>query len=177
MITGEKTFLRGIVKEDAPIIYQWVNLESLRASTGTLYPISEYEHEDWIKRTVTASDKKLFMICDKESGTPIGTIGLKNFDNLNRRVELYISIGNEKFLSNPNSKGGFGTDAVKTLVNYCFTHLNIHKVTLNVYESNKRAIRCYEKAGFIQEGVLKQHHFSNGKYEDVFVMGIISDYN
>ena len=100
--------------------------------------------------------------------------GLKNFDSINKRAELFISIGNSEFLSTPSSKGGYGTDAVKTLVNYCFNHLNIHKISLNVFASNKRAIRCYEKAGFVQEGLLKQHHFSNGAYEDVYVMAIIS---
>ena len=174
MITGEKTLLRGITKDDASVIYKWVNCEELRSLTGTLYPVSEYEHDEWIKRAVTASDKKLFMICDRETSTPIGTIGLKNFDSINKRAELFISIGNSEFLSTPSSKGGYGTDAVKTLVNYCFNHLNIHKISLNVFASNKRAIRCYETAGFVQEGLLKQHHFSNGAYEDVYVMAIIS---
>lgn len=49
MISGEKVQLRGITHEDASLIYQWVNREDLRDLTGTLYPISEYEHEQWIK--------------------------------------------------------------------------------------------------------------------------------
>lgn len=45
---------------------------------------------------------------------------------------------------------------------------------MNVFTSNLRAIKCYEKAGFKYEGTLKEAHFENGKYEDVIVMGIIS---
>ncbi|MFR0818984.1 MAG: GNAT family N-acetyltransferase [Mediterraneibacter gnavus] len=66
---------------------------------------------------------------------------------------------------------GFGSDAVITFTDFCFTRLNLHKVYLHVFESNKRAIRCYEKAGYKVEGRLVEHHFSNGKYEDVLVMG------
>lgn len=66
---------------------------------------------------------------------------------------------------------GGGTDAVTTLTNFCFSHLNLHKVYLHVFESNKRAIRCYEKSGYKIEGKLKDHHFSKGRFEDVLIMG------
>ena len=127
MITGEKTVLKGLTKESASLIYQWVNQEQLRALTGTVYPVSEYEHEEWIKKMATASDKKLFLICCKEENKPIGTVGLKNFDWLNRKAELFISIGDQAYVS-----GGYGTDAVKTLVKYAFDHLNLHKISARV---------------------------------------------
>lgn len=167
MIHGEKVILRGIKKSDAPFIYEWVNQEELRDLTGTLYPISEYEHERWIESVTVNPDNKLFAICFEDKC--IGTIGLKNFDHVNRNAELFISIGAEE----AKNCGG-GADAVKTLVDYCFMHLNIHRIYLHVFESNKRAIRCYEKAGFIIEGRLKDHHFAKGKYEDVLVMGRVS---
>ena len=66
-----------------------------------------------------------------------------------------------------------GTDAVETLVNYCFRHLNFHKIYLHVFESDIMAIKCYENAGFTVEGELKDHHFSNGKYENVLILSKI----
>lgn len=173
MITGEKTIIKGLTKESAAKIYEWVNQEDLRALTGTIYPVSEYEHEDWIKQMATSKDKKLFLICDKQSGEAIGTIGLKNFDQHNRNADLFISIGSQSHISTKSYSGGYGTDAVKTLVEYCFNNLNLHKVSVRVFVSNQRAVRCYEKAGFKREGLLKEHHFSNGKYEDVILMGMI----
>ena len=164
MITGNRVIIKGVTKDSSKEIYKWVNIEELRSLTGTLYPISEYEHDEWIKNATTSSDRKLFLVEDKLTSENIGTIGLKNFDNINRNAELFISL---------SKYGGFGSDAVATLVNYCFEHLNLHKVYLNVFESNKRAIKCYLKAGFIQEGVLKEHHFNKGNYEDVIVMAVI----
>ena len=163
MISGEKVIIRGLTKNDAKDIYNWVNQEDLRTLTGTLYPISEYEHQEWMQNVTTSQNKKLFLVADKQTGESLGTIGLKNFDYINRNVELFISLA---------VSGGYGTDAVHTLVEYCFNHLNMHKVYLYVFESNTRAQRCYEKAGFKKEGILVDHHFSNGKYENVFVMGI-----
>lgn len=89
-------------------------------------------------------------------------------DVINRNAELFISIGESKNL------GGYGTDAVSALVGFCFAHLNYHRIYVNVFTSNLRAIKCYEKAGSKYEGTLKEAHFENGKYEDVIVMEIIS---
>lgn len=171
MIIGEKVVIQGITKESAHQIYRWVNSEELRSLTGTVYPVSEYEHEKWIECQATASDRKLFIVSDKESKECIGTIGLKNFDWINRNVELYVSLGG-LFTSEKVCGGGYGTDAVSTLIKYCFRNLNMHKVYLHVFESNKRAIRCYEKAGMKTEGVLIDHHFQNGEFENTLVMGI-----
>lgn len=174
MITGEKTILKGLTRESASLIYKWVNQEELRALTGTVFPVSEYEHDEWIKSVALSAEKKIFLICTKNDERAIGTIGLEKFDYISRNVELFISIGEQSYISPNNQQGGYGTDAVATLVNFCFKSLNMHKVLLRVFESNSRAIRCYEKVGFKKEGTLIDHHFSNGKYENVIIMGIIA---
>ncbi len=169
MITGEKIIIKGITRNSATDIYNWVNIEELRNLTGTLYPVSEYEHEKWIEKQVTSQDRKLFLICDKVTAKGIGIIGLKNIDWQSRNSEIFITIGEEEFRG-----GGYGVDAVKTLVRYCFTHLNLHKIYLRVFESNISAIHCYKKAGFLIEGTLIDQHFCNGKYENIIIMGVVS---
>ena len=168
MIKGEVVTLRGLIKEDEKLIYEWVNRSDLRDKMGTVYPISECEHEKWFEKMCCCNDPKMFAI-EYESKC-IGTIGLKEFDHINSTVELFVRIGDDSARNK-----GCGSDAVSTLVKYCFDHLNIHKVYLNVYASNVGAIRCYEKAGFSREGLLKEHHYINGEYEDVVVMGIINN--
>ena len=91
MISGEIVELRGVCKQDAPLIYKWANREDMRDLTGTLYPISEYEHEKWIQNVTLEKNQKLFAIYYKNKC--IGTIGLKNIDSINRNAELFISIG------------------------------------------------------------------------------------
>ncbi|MBP3626854.1 MAG: GNAT family N-acetyltransferase [Clostridia bacterium] len=166
MITGKKVIIKGISKELAGEIYNIVNKEDFRSLTGTLYPVSEYEHEEWIKRVTCNSEQKLFMVLCKETNCFLGTIGLKNFDHKNRNAELFISL---------DSPGGYGADAVETLVEYCFKHLNLHKIYLKVFDYNKKAISCYEKAGFIREGILADQHFNDGHYTDVIIMGVIAN--
>lgn len=104
MIEGKKTLICGLTKESSSKILEWVNAPEMKKFTGTLYPISEFEHEGWFWNRATSTTDKLFLIKDKESKTDIGTIGLKNIDYVNSNVELYISIGNTSFLSG-NSGG------------------------------------------------------------------------
>ena len=91
MITGKIVELRGICKKDAPLIFEWVNREDIRDLTGTLYPISEYEHEKWMQNVTMSENHKLFAVY--HDNKCIGTVGLKNIDQINSNAELYISLG------------------------------------------------------------------------------------
>lgn len=99
MIRGEKTLICGITRECVPKILEWVNQPELKQFTGTLYPVSEFEHEEWIHRKAISVNEKLFAIKEIESGMYIGTIGLKNVDYINSNAEIYISIGDMNYLS------------------------------------------------------------------------------
>jgi len=53
--------------------------------------------------------------------------------------------------------------------------MNINKIKLDVYSFNIRAIKCYEKLGFKQEGTLRKEIFREGKYHDILVYGMFRD--
>ena len=70
---------------------------------------------------------------------------------------------------------GLGTEAMSLVLRYAFTELNLHRVTLWVFEYNPRAIRSYEKAGFLKEGVVRALVSREGQRHDVHIMGILRD--
>jgi len=70
---------------------------------------------------------------------------------------------------------GYGTDTMITFLDYLFNELGLHRVYLRVQSYNTRALKCYEKCGFIQEGVLRHHCFTRGKHYDELLMGILRD--
>lgn len=70
---------------------------------------------------------------------------------------------------------GYGTDAMKIMLRYAFTELNLRRVTLSVFGYNPRAVRSYEKAGFRHEGRLRGALLKDGKRWDMLYMGIIFD--
>jgi RimJ/RimL family protein N-acetyltransferase len=58
---------------------------------------------------------------------------------------------------------------------YGFNTLNLNRIFLHVFETNPRAIRAYEKAGFSHEGRKRQAEFKNGTYVDILMMSVLKD--
>ena len=59
------------------------------------------------------------------------------------------------------------------LLKYGFETMHLHRIDLKVLEYNRRAIRCYEKCGFQQEGVLRESAYIDGKFYADILMGIL----
>jgi RimJ/RimL family protein N-acetyltransferase len=70
---------------------------------------------------------------------------------------------------------GFGSDAMRVLLRYGFLELGLHRVSLNVFSYNERAIRSYQKVGFVVEGISKNAILREGKRWDMIWMGILLD--
>lgn len=70
---------------------------------------------------------------------------------------------------------GYGTSAMKILINYAFMEKRLNKCSSNVLEGNEPSIKMHEKLGFDQEGVFKQNIFTNGRYYDELFFGLTRD--
>lgn len=112
----------------------------------------------------------MFAICDKSTNRHIGNIKLDNFDWISHTCELGVLIGEKDFWGK-----GIGTEACTLAIQYAFNILNIRKVLLAVYATNIGAIKVYEKLGFVNEGTLRKHIWSNGNYIDKHFMGLFKE--
>lgn len=82
---------------------------------------------------------------------------------------LSISLGRDF------QRKGYGTESTKMLVDYGFKNLQLHKISLEVYEFNKEAIKMYERLGFVKEGHYRKHSFKDGKYVDLIFMSLLNE--
>ncbi|MFQ6000848.1 MAG: GNAT family N-acetyltransferase [Anaerolineae bacterium] len=123
--------------------------------------------ERWFERQLTDEKSRIFAI-ETEKGVHIGNIGLHEIDHKDGKATLGIVIGEKGYWDQ-----GYGTDAIKALLRFAFEELNLHRLYLSVFDFNKRAIRCYEKCGFRQEGVLRESLFRAGRYQNEILMGIL----
>ncbi len=99
---------------------------------------------------------------------PIGRIEWEGLDPQARSAEVMVLIGRPDYWG-----GGYGTDAMVSLLRYLFWSRNLHRVSLSVLAWNARAIRSYEKAGFVREGVLRSDVFDGGRYHDQVLMAVL----
>jgi RimJ/RimL family protein N-acetyltransferase len=98
-------------------------------------------------------------------------IGFIGFDGLNwtdRDTYVAIGIGEPDFWSK-----GYGSDAMRLMLRYGFTQLNLHRISLTVFEQNPRGIRSYEKCGFKHEGRIREFLLRDGQRSDMLHMGIL----
>ena len=68
---------------------------------------------------------------------------------------------------------GYGQDAIRTLLTFVFGEMNLNRIYLRVYADHALAINAYRKCGFVEEGCLRQGVYSEGRYHDMLVMGIL----
>jgi ribosomal-protein-alanine N-acetyltransferase len=69
---------------------------------------------------------------------------------------------------------GLGTEATQLVLGYAFNSLRLHRVDLRVLEYNRRAIRCFEKCGFVREGVEREGALVEGQWETDVMMSILA---
>jgi len=97
----------------------------------------------------------------------IGFGGL-NVSWANQGASLWIGIGE------PDYRGkGYGSDAMRLLVNYAFRELGLYRVGLEVFGYNTRAIHVYEKLGFVYEGAQREALYREGQRYDTLSMSIL----
>jgi RimJ/RimL family protein N-acetyltransferase len=161
MLRGERKVLRPVQRADLSRL--WELLEDLdvksavRDGTGACL-LAHYDARFDQEAATPPQDQGWFAV--EAAGGLIGQGGLYRIDYFNRRCELGIALG-QAFWGK-----GFGQDAVRTLVDYAFTHLNMNRVALQVLADNARAVGAYRKAGFVEEGRLRQHAWVCGRFED-----------
>ena len=115
-------------------------------------------------------DRSLLLVIETE-GTLIGTMQLKNTENLPSRSATFgIMIGDPAYLDR-----GYGTEASTLLLDYVFAVLGYHKINLDLFEYNARALAMYEKLGFVLEGRRRENHWSRGRFWDDILMGVTAE--
>jgi len=168
VISGKRVRLRAIERGDIPTFLKWLDDPQVQRYLGrTPFPLSLAEEERWFERQLNDEKSRIFAI-ETEKGVHIGNIGLHEIDYKDGKATLGIMIGEKGYWGQ-----GYGSDAIKALLRFAFEELNLHRLYLSVFDFNKRAIRCYEKCGFRQEGIVRESVFRHGRYQNEILMGIL----
>ena len=171
MLRGELLNLRPLKKDDLEEIMKWINdIEVTKHLSSINFPVSRLQEEKYLEKMMNKNDKQKHLVIETKEGNYIGQITLDNINWKNRNAELGIVIGKKEYWDK-----GYGTEAIKMLLNYGFNQMNLYNIYLWVFNYNKRGIRCYEKCGFKRDGVLRKSHFYQGKFHNVILMSILKD--
>jgi ribosomal-protein-alanine N-acetyltransferase len=161
MIVSAKVILREKRTDDAWDDYSWETdpeLARLDAAPVLSMPYDEYLKEYSSELLVYYSSGKRFSI-DTLDGKHIGNCSYYNYDEARGDTELGIMIGDRDYWD-----GGYGTDAVTTLVDHIFNNTKLDRIHLKTLNWNTRAQRCFLKCGFNKYG-----ETTRGRYDFVLM--------
>ncbi len=171
MIVGSRVRLRAIERSDLPLFVDWLNDPEVTQGLTIYLPLSTAHEEKWFDQVLNSPMDEQPMLIEALQGDgwlPIGNIGFHNINWRCRSAEVGIFIG-KKSLWNQ----GYGGDAMRLLIQHGFDTLNLNRIALGVYANNPRAIRSYEKVGFVLEGRQRQGMYKQGQYVDILLMSIL----
>jgi diamine N-acetyltransferase len=135
--------LRKIKKEDLKYFLKWWKDKDLINLTSGVYEDSDKILMKYFANFLkTKKDNHYIILCNDKV---IGNISLTHKDN--KTVEMHIIIGEKKYQDK-----GYGTLAINQAVKTTFNKLGYRKIIIEVRPDNFRAIRAYEKCGFVKKG-------------------------
>ena len=170
MLEGHLVRLRALERSDVERAYTWVNDREVTQYLLLRYPMSRTQEEKYLAEAAEQgngyADTRLAI--ETKDGLHIGMCGLHHGRAEDRHASLGIMVGDKSYWSN-----GYGSDAVMTLLRFAFEEMNLNKVELGVFDFNERAIACYQKCGFIEDGRRREHYFQSGRYWDIIDMSVL----
>ncbi len=144
--SGETILLTNMSEDDQPLFCTWLQNDELRKLIADPKTPTLDEQYAWFKRTQEASDRCMFSIVTRAQETLIGNAGFVDIQE-KEKATLRMTIGNPKAQNK-----GYGTEAMKLLIEYAKKVLQIRTIELLVLPSNERAIHVYAKNGFTESG-------------------------
>ena len=164
---GKNIYLAPIDPRETDSFIKWMNDRAVAEPFGEYgNTISSKDDLKWIYEPPAHMQR--YAIVLTEDDELIGSISIHNIDHLNRNAFLGIFIGDEKHRGR-----GYGREAIGLVLEYGFKTLNLHNIMLSVHADNHAGIACYKKAGFREDGRLREWEYEDGRYVDKLYMSIM----
>lgn len=169
ILTGETIFLRPLGPDDAEAIFASLSDEESMRLTGTQESFTLKQVQAFYAKIPDAEDRVDYAIVLKDNPeTMVGEAVLNNFDFENKSANFRIALVNQKYFGK-----GYGSQATKLIIKHGFEVLDLHRIELEVFDFNPRAIHVYKKVGFVQEGIKRDVLLWDGQYQSAIVMSML----
>ncbi len=158
------------LEQDADHVARWNQDSEYQQllSSGPAGLWSPKQIKEWMEKDSGSSYE--FAIRTLEDNRLIGMVGLGGIDWVAGNGWIGIGIGEREYWGK-----GYGSDAMDLILRFAFASLNLKRVSLDVFEYNRRAFLSYCKCGFKEEGRLRQWMQRGGDRYDLIFMGILRE--
>lgn len=166
--------LRPFTEADFARVIDWIKSREMliqwAGPTEFVYPLTK----DQLRRYLVGSEgerssRRIYTAIAKD-GNACGHIELGAINYENQTASLC-----RVFVALDYRGQGLCTPMVESLLAIGFENLGLRRIELRVYSFNLAGIRCYEKAGFVKEGLLRKSQKVGGQHWDTVVMAVLRE--
>lgn len=173
-LRGSSISLRAIEPKDIDLLYKWENDASLWLVSGTVAPFSKHVLQQYLENAhldiYSARQLRLVIdIHDAGNLTSVGLIDLFDFDPQHKRAGVGILLADDIHRGK-----GFASEALKILVEYCFSTLHLHQLYCNITTDNVTSLKLFEQNGFVIAGNKKEWIFDGTVWLDEYMLQLIN---
>lgn len=170
-LLGKNIKLRALEKEDLNFLYQIENNESFWQVSHTQTPFSKYMLKLYLENAhldIYQAKQLRLIIEENSTNLQVGMIDLFDFNPKHKRAGIGILI-------HPDfQEKGYAFEALSLLINYTFTHLDLHQLYANITDDNNKSISLFEKNNFVKTGIKKDWIFTNNNYKNGILYQLIN---
>lgn len=162
------------LEADIDELISWVDNEELLFNwAGSLFnfPLKKESMKWYVRDTnnLQKSDAFIFKVIDTATEKSVGHISLGGLSRKNYAARITrVLIGNKDFAGK-----GYCKLMIEAAADFGFSNLDLHRISLGVYLQNKSAISCYEKAGFVSEGIQREIFKFDNAYWSMMEMSML----
>lgn len=168
LMQTERIYLRPFDITDVDAYYPSLFEPEMRKQTGTQASFVRSQVEKYVESLAQDDSRLNLLIALQNTDEIIGDVALMDMHAKNRSAHIRIAI------DQPAHQGkGYGSEALLLMLDYGFGIANLHRIELDVFAFNERAIHTYEKLGFQREGVKRDMLYYNHQYHDAILMSIL----
>jgi RimJ/RimL family protein N-acetyltransferase len=168
-LVGETVVLRRHRPENLAAFRRWYSdAEVARLTRYRDGPMRPDEIDRFFTARVLGIDSLTLAVHLRAKDRLIGSCAFSQLDADNGSALFHITIGEKDLWGR-----GYGTEATRLMLAHAFTNMGLHRVSLAVFAFNERAIRSYEKVGFVVEGRARDAIYRDGRYWDEIDMSML----
>ena len=169
---GKRVRLRPKAEDDWRLdLHEWTDTKSMRMLDATVHPPTseEQEQERNRERMNRPPEQGIVLSIGTLEGQLVGSIALNSIHQQDGRFHFSMRIGREY------RRQGYGEDALRIILRYAFYELRLQKCEVACIEGNTGAIALYKKVGFQEEGMQRRHAYTNGRFYDWILLGLLRE--
>jgi RimJ/RimL family protein N-acetyltransferase len=167
--------LAYFTQDDFAPLMEWIHDDEILMNwSGALFsfPLTQESMQWYIEdvNDLAKSDAFVYKAIDTETGVTVGHISLGGISKKNKAGRI------SRVLVAPEHQGkGYCRQMVSALLKIGFEDLKLHRICLGVYDFNKAAISCYQKAGMVIEGTNRDCLLFKGNWWSLIEMSMLED--